>query len=227
MLVPEHPLVRYALRLVLTAGLALGAFAAHATVITFEHNYEFSGGADPAGTPPWITATLDDGGTAGSVLLTLAATNLVDVEYIDSWYFNLDPNLDPTLLRFTLKESTGPAATISTGTDANKADGDGWYDILLDFPNSSSERFDPAEVVKYEITGIGTLTAASFNFLSTPGGGNGVYLSAAHINGINSTDSGWIAPVPEPSSLALFGVGLFAVLLTIPRGAGRLAPPRA
>jgi hypothetical protein len=64
------------------------------------------------------------------------------------------------------------------------------------------------------------LTESSFNFLSTPAGGSGPFVTAAHIQSIGTGGaSGWIdgavAAVPEPSSVLLLvsmlgGIGLMA-----------------
>jgi hypothetical protein len=53
----------------------------------------------------------------------------------------------------------------------------------------------------------GTLTAASFDFLSTPAGGHGPYLTAAHVQSIGAgEDSGWVT-APEPATLGILATG--------------------
>jgi hypothetical protein len=66
------------------------------------------------------------------------------------------------------------------------------------------------------ITGIPTLTADSFDFLST-GGGNGAFPFAAHVQSINDGDSGWVTGaggtvIPEPVTMTLAGAGALALL---------------
>ncbi|HDZ19894.1 hypothetical protein LCGC14_0204670 [marine sediment metagenome] len=196
--------------LALTAGL-------QASVVSYPLSIEFSGATPPAGAAPWLTAIFDDGGSPGSVDLTLTATNLVGSEFVNLWLFNLDPALNPTLLVFSAPSKSGSftSPTISRSVDAFKADGDGWFDIKFDFASGGGDaaRFGPGEDVSYTITGIGSLTAGSFDFLSKPGGGHGPFPTAAHVQGIgeDNANSGWIT-VPEPTSLALLGVGAIASL---------------
>lgn len=187
---------------------------AHGTVITHYLVQEFSGADPPQGTQPpaWLTATFDDSfGGANTVRLTMAATNLVGTEFVDDWLFNLDPVLDPTLLSFAAV-GTQPASPIAvqTGVNAFKADGDGWYDILVDYTTSGAQdRFTANEVVTYDITYTAPMTALAFDYPSSTGGGQGTYDSAAHVQGIyqDESGSGWIGPngIPEPGALLLIG----------------------
>ena len=207
---------------VLVLVLAL-AGSARGSVITFRLVEEFSGGTPPEATvpPPWLTVTLDDGAndTDGIVTLTLAATNLTDTEFVSAWYLNLDPLLGPASLLFSSPTKTGTfdAPTISTGVNAFKADGDGKYDILFAFATTNkaggSHRFGVGDSIRYTVTGIASLTAASFDFLSAPDGGHGPYHTAAHVQSIGSgEDSGWIT-APEPASVALLALGGLALVL--------------
>lgn len=188
----------------------------HASTVTFDYDRVISGTA-PAGSTPWVTAVFDDGGTSGTVTLTMVAPGLSGSENITGMYFNLDPALNPNNLSFSYLGSTGPAATsVQTGVNAFKADGDGKYDILFNFPTSSG--FTAGDTVQYRITGISTLTSGSFNFLSACGNlncsGPGNFYAAAHVQNIGA-NSGWIASnvgiVPIPGALWLFGSGLLGL----------------
>jgi hypothetical protein len=187
---------------------------AGADILVHQLDYTFSG-TSPAGTSPWMTATFDDSfGGPNTVRLTISANNLVVNESATHVYFNFDPTLDPTLLSFTaINNSAAVPNNILTGSNSYKADGDGYYDINFDLPpppGDFASRLSAGESIIYDINYTSAINASSFNFLSTEGGGNGIYKSAAHIQDISGGNSGWIGTttvVPEPISSTLFIVG--------------------
>lgn len=184
---------------------------AEATSITLDLDVEFSGGQDPAGTPPWLRAVIDDGGSAGSVKITLIALNLVDEEFITGWYFNVEPSF----LSLTIANTGGVAGTASAySQNAYKADGDGKYDLLFSYPSGPpAARFVAGATSEWTITAAG-LTASHFNLLSHPDGGHGPFRTAAHVQGIEGGGSGWITEsgeIPEPTTLALVAAGVLGM----------------
>jgi hypothetical protein len=207
------------------SGLLVGALALSAEALTLELTTEFSGATAPTGTPPWGTATFTDAG-AGTVNLTLQLNLQGAQEFLTAWYFNFDPTLNAGDLIFAYQaaSSTGPAATVNLGTDAFQADGDGLYDIFLDFPpppGSFASKFTGTETVVYQITcgdpsECGGFDSESFSFLGAPAGGSGPFFHAAHVQGIGEAgeDSGWVTgdggngTVAAPATLLLLGLGL-------------------
>ena len=185
-----------------------------AASFTYEFTNEFSFAHPPEGPTPWLTVTFDDGGTAGSVDVSLVATNLTDQEYAFEWLFNAE---DPTILSFSEPRKTGifTTPTINIGSDTYMADGDGFFDIQILFDNSDGpdSRFGVAEALAYTITdgGLNTITADSFHVWSYEDGGRGQYITVAHVGGIGPSDelSGW---VPEPGALSLLAIGGLALL---------------
>jgi len=169
--------------------------------------------------PPWLIAEFDDGGTAGSVDLTLTANNLSATEFTGEWYFNIDPVYNATdlsNLTFTVTSTTGAFDNPTISKDINnlQANGNGKFDILLGFSTADGGmdyRFSDGDVLEYSIGGIGSLTAGSFNFISYEDGGEGEYFTTAHIQGIGvGLESGWIT-VPEPVSMLLLAMGGVAI----------------
>ncbi|MSU57148.1 MAG: hypothetical protein EXS35_03025 [Pedosphaera sp.] len=211
-------------KFVAIAGLAATAVMPAKADLTFGLDYIFSGTTAPGLPGPWATATLSD--VAGGVQLTMSGSGLSGTEFLGSWYFNLKSSLDATSLNIAQQSSSGVTVdSVSTGADAFKADGDGFFDILFDFAQSGAGRFEAGDSVTYLITGIPGLTAADFNYASETGGGQGVYFSAAHLQSLSNGQSDWIGdgdgggrdtggPVPEPSTYLVLGsfVGLAVYL---------------
>jgi hypothetical protein len=136
-------------------------------------------------------------------------------------FFNLNPNYNPANLSLSLgAASGGTRPMVSLGTDMFKADGDGKYDIQIDFAGNN---FVAGDSITYTITDPGLahpLSAADFAYLSKPAGGSGPFYAAAHVQGLSGGNSTWIEPgggpmaivtaAPEPRSIAY---GLLALAL--------------
>ncbi|MGI9431092.1 MAG: PEP-CTERM sorting domain-containing protein [Myxococcota bacterium] len=184
--------------------LLLWAGQASAVSITLDLNFSF--GTEPASGP--VSITFEDT-AVDTVEVTIDASGLSSPEYVKEIYFNY-VNAPATGLTLTYEggSSTGPAATVSLGDNSFMADGDGLYDIFLEFPAPAGSRFDAGEVVVYTITGTG-ITAADFVEIAAPGGGAGPFFAAAKINATDGGEgSDWLGAVPEPGTALLLGLGL-------------------
>src|SRR5262245_48838366 len=192
-----------------------GSVRAAAPDYMYQFNDAFSGAVPASPIKPWIDATFQTV-TPGTVRLTVTNLTLTGLENVDQLYFNLNPNLQPSKLTFKLVGESGAFNTpkVSTGVNKFQADGDGKYDILFSFNNggTANNRFTAHESMTYYISGIPTLTAADFAYLSAPAGGAGPFFAAAHVQriGLTASKSGWLSAtdqtpllIPEPSSKKL------------------------
>ena len=186
---------------------------AQASTLQLDFTYDFSDPFDPNSAPPdgagpWATAIFDDAGSTGSVTLTI--NNLANE--ITGLWFNLDDSMDAGSLSIIADGSNPVTANniYQAGTAAQmRADGSGLYDIAFDLPPPGST-FTSGQTLIYNITGAG-LTASSFGFSSEleVGSTAGPYLAAAKFQSTGDGEqSAWVAAVPVPAAVWLFGSGL-------------------
>jgi hypothetical protein len=198
-------------RLAAACVLAAAGQASYANTLVYNLDRYFNG--NPA-VPAPITATFQDI-AGGGVRLYIHANASLAGESIKGMGFNLDPAMDPTSLVFATPPSPPFATSISTGTNAYKADGDGFFDIRFIFrPNA----FVSPLTGVYKITGIPGLNVSSFLHLSAPS--SPPAYGPFYVAGNTSTGgSSWLtvtgtptvtiaAPIPEPEIYAMMLAGL-------------------
>jgi hypothetical protein len=162
----------FSLGAVLTLGLMPAP--ANALSVTFNLDREFSGGDDPAGGTPWVTAKFDD--IAGGVQMTIDTLGLVGSEFLTQFYFNIDPFLTPTNTNYV---SGVTASAFDYGLNAFKADGDGDFDALFDYPTSGAGIFSALKTSVYDLLHA-DLSVSNIVALSQGGGNSPVGFMSLH-----------------------------------------------
>ena len=217
----------YFLRAIFASALSFGlATSVGAATLQLDFDTSFGDPLDPdTGSPdgpaPWLTAFFDDGGTAGSVTLTLTVGTVGGASVTDV-YLNVDDAID--ISGFNMTNSSGPgnqaSSSIDWMTDNYKAGNDGKFDILIGFGNNA---FTAGETSTFDITADG-LVASSFNIWSTPDPSeidpSGPFLGAAKFQSTSGCETGltggecsdWVGAVPVPAAVWLFGSGLLGLI---------------
>jgi hypothetical protein len=204
----------------LLAGLML-MLATSAMALQINYNTVLSG-TIPAGSPPWLVATLTNASqqvgstTESGVLLSVNANGLDGTEFATILNFNSTLLTDITGLKYVNNSSAvaeinsfsaGPDTIVGAVGGANNK-----YDISLKFTteNNGSGRLTDGEIANIFLYNVTGLTEGTFDTGSNSAG----YISEAHIQGIGS-DSAWITegttPVPEPGTMVLFGIGMLGL----------------
>ncbi|HEX4645822.1 MAG TPA: hypothetical protein VH598_09455, partial [Verrucomicrobiae bacterium] len=114
-------------------------------------------------------------------------------------------------------------SSVQLGENKFKADGDGFYDILINFATggTASQTFGAGDTLTYRISYTSAISTSDFEFKSAMGGGTGSYYAAEQVQNTpnGGSGSGWIGAtnfvvVPESST------GIAAGLLLIFAAAG-------
>lgn len=186
-------------------------------------------GATPDGPSPWLTATFASqvGSTTGTLTLT---SNLINWNFVQGLNSSIAPIgwaffLDQTVTGFTCV--SGQCADNGAGFNAagyNSGAVPGIFNVAFGW--SSSNRFMGGSSAVYDLTFGSALTGNPFALNQDQ------WMSVAHVQGINSTCSGWIVSgsggvqgatpclttvttVPEPAELGMLGLGLLLMGLLV------------
>jgi len=208
--------------LMIASSSMLVSAGASADMVTLNFNYSFGDTPASGGDPWWVQATIKNGADAmdvapGNVLLTITASAGLGAADITQLYFNFD-GLPNTLSFNPIDVSAVSGYVISNATaDSYHADGDGYYDFLIDLPTANTPagaRFSAGESISFVVSGAGALSPNDFYLLSAPGDGEGnpgPFYAAAHIQSTGPypyEGSDWVAAVPIPAAIWLFGSAL-------------------
>ncbi len=209
----------------LVAVLTLFAGSARADLVFI---LDVSFGSDPAA--GFLTATFSQQ-SATVVRLTMDASDLLNDEYVNGsfgWAFNFTTGLGLSAASFANISGIVGAVTVDpSGSGVElRADGDGDFDFAINFPNSSGSRLGATggsgiagDSSVYDIDLGSPLSESDFNLFSDVGGGQGIYLSASHVQATfevggaagNTDGSDWLGAVPAPGGVLLGIMGLSLV----------------
>lgn len=212
------------LKAAMAVALLLGFTALPVSAVVFEFSTEFSGSGGACADTVCATLSVEENLTGGVDFLLSA--NLASGEFIPRLYGNKDPLDDLQVADFLNFAGTGQDAFVSVrvGLNAFKADGDGYFDWLINF-RRSPPRFDNGDTFSWTI--VDTSLADVIDAVSQGGPTSKTgYTFALKVQGLGAgnEDSGWFLATPreqqvsEPGVLALVGMALLALGFVRRRG---------
>jgi len=181
-------------------------------------------------TTPWVQAIFQDNGD-GTVNLTINNPNLTGVEDVGTFYFNFNDAKNVGALQFSIVSQTGTFDSSSLSyslssslVSSQKADGDGYYDVVINgfaTGQDTTKTFGVGDSLTLKISSTqGSISFSDFNFTSD--GGTTAYYAAAHVMNTCTQSNkgaylGGSSFTVAPESYATgFGAGLVALFASLP-----------
>jgi hypothetical protein len=192
-----------------TAFMVFG-IAAQASALQYVLNDSF--GAVPVSGD--IVVDITDAGL-DTVTVSIDLTALNSDEFIKELYLNTNT----AVTGYT--DGASSIDAINYLPASNKADGDGFHDLLVEFSKDNGDRMTGGAVYSFTLTGIG-LDASDFDDLGTDSV-TGQFHAVAKNNttGTDTNGSDWVGdggnPIPEPTGMVLFSAGIAVVASTMRR----------
>jgi hypothetical protein len=186
--------------------------AAHADVIYyFSQAGLLPGGTNVQTNGVFASATFANGTLANTVDLTMKVESSLDSgAYVNDWAFNMFSG--PEITEVVAKPANDIKVKVQYGSETKPffSTGD-IYELIFRFSSSNPGEIQRGTSLTYTITGKNGLTEDSFATSS-----NGIF-SAIHVQGFSQGGSGVFisgepglppAEIPEPTTVALLGLGL-------------------
>lgn len=222
-------LKKYAAATAVAVLSAMTATAASASVIYEFSNTQtaiYSGSAVSNTTGVFATATFTDLANGSVQLVLNVLDSLASGKYVDNWTFNVNVNNGNNVPVISLSYASGVQGTVSsttftqnTNSVLNGTNG-GTFDFGLSFAGLSPKELDAGSSATYILTGPNSLNASKFlaaddagifAAVHVAGGNTNAYIKNSNTNGVPTTPGAPATNVPEPTSIALLGLGLLGV----------------
>jgi hypothetical protein len=177
------------------SAIFMAGFTSRADTLTFNYNAAYTDSYTPGGDAPWMRATFTQI-DASTVRLEVDSLSLQKGEFVTTWGFNLDPNIDPATLKFSLVSAVnynGNTTVETSGQDSVKAGGDQRLDFDLAF-STGQNIWQEGSTNIYTITRSSSLPLSANDFNWQTVNKNLQIDSSAHVQGLANGNSAWLYP---------------------------------